>query len=418
MKRFARAVCLALLAVGYGWAGEIIEGRVFTVPERIYVNQPFELRCELVVTFGCEVEDIRLTGIPVDSDALIVEPMRKVSQTREARGANRSVTVILLSAEGRAKRPVDTACSPALSCSLLERRTSGFFSHWAMSPQRKALSPFLLKIEPLPEAGRPDGFSGAIGQFRLSGALSQQNVRPQDIVTLTVRLSGSGWLGEGATPTPPASELFKIYPAKTVVHEPLRRTTEQVWIPMSTNATEIGKVTFSYFNPQSGRYETVQAGPFRLTFTDRPETNAVSTVKVIQTDLTKGSGDSVPAVGISLAQVNQSVRHSRPLLAVAASVLIALFVLFTMIGRHTVWGIVSAALLIGIGCAVGAAMNRQERHDVQTLSRRCEVRFAPSARSVTLFTLNPGVEVVPLERAGEWTRIDADGRRGWIERME
>ena len=312
MRRFLLAAALLPLGIWTGWAGEILEGRWFTVPEKIYVNQPFELRCELVVTFGTELEDVRLGGVPVNSDALALKPMQKISQTREARGEHRSVTVILLSAEGRALKTVDASYSPVISCSLLERRTSGFFSHWAMSPAKKSFPPFRLRILPFPEEGRPAGFAGAVGRFRLSGTLSRQDVRPQDIVTLTLSLSGTGWMGEGAMPAPEASGTFKVYPVKETLHEPLRRVTEQVWIPISTNATEIGKVTFPYFNPQSGRYETAQAGPFRLTFTGDAETNAVSTVKVIQTDLPKEGDETLPMTGISLAQVNQSVRHFRP----------------------------------------------------------------------------------------------------------
>ena len=48
------------------------------------------------------------------------------------------------------------------------------------------------------------------------------------------------------------------------------------------------------------------------------------------------------------------------------------------------------------------------------LSEPAEVRFAPSPRANALFSLTAGTSVVPLERAADWTRIDAQGQRGWV----
>ena len=56
----------------------------------------------------------------------------------------------------------------------------------------------------------------------------------------------------------------------------------------------------------------------------------------------------------------------------------------------------------------------------RTLNHRTDVLFAPSRSAATLFSLNPGAAVTPIETAGTWVRIDAAGRRGWIsaERMD
>ena len=53
-------------------AGEFVSGRLYTVPETIYVNQAFEIYFELEVTFGSEVEDLRIRDFPNQPDLLTV----------------------------------------------------------------------------------------------------------------------------------------------------------------------------------------------------------------------------------------------------------------------------------------------------------------------------------------------------------
>src|SRR5574344_1574486 len=173
MRNTIRWMTAAIMAAAAAAsAEEIINGRFYTEPEKVYVNEPFELRLELVVTFGGEIEDLRIGGIPNDPTLLELGQMRQLSQTRESRDG-RDVSVFHYSVSARGKKAFSRHCAPALSCSLVVRRAVGFFSHWQAYPQEKSLAPFDLKILSLPETGWPAGFTGAIGSFRLSGKLSQ-----------------------------------------------------------------------------------------------------------------------------------------------------------------------------------------------------------------------------------------------------
>ena len=77
-------------------------------------------------------------------------------------------------------------------------------------------------------------------------------------------------------------------------------------------------------------------------------------------------------------------------------------------------GIALSIVLIGAGVWAGHALSqRNAKTGAVKLADRCDVRFAPSGQALLLFTLNPDTEVTPLETSGDWTRIDAAGRRGW-----
>jgi len=95
-------------------------------------------------------------------------------------------------------------------------------------------------------------------------------------------------------------------------------------------------------------------------------------------------------------------------------VLVAFFVFFLLVGTHKVLA-AGVGLLILVGSlATGYRLHSKTALSTRHLTRRAEVRFAPSQQSALLFTLNPGSTVVPLEQAGPWVRIDAAGRRGWL----
>jgi len=320
--------------------------------------------------------------------------------------------VLHFSARARCFKPVDQTFSPSIQCMLVERRNNGFFSQWQSYPKTKQLASFELKALPLPEAGRPASFSGAIGSFRLSGRATPNRVQPGDIVTLSLELSGKGWLGDATMPTPSASPLFKAYPVKERLREPLHIETDQVLIPQNTNAVEIAALRFNYFNPATERYEESVAGPFRLTFDAAVEKPKVADVQVIDTTVPLRS-EAQPQV-VTLARVNQTLRQLLPLIAGCAGALAAFFAFFMLYGKHKRLAFVVAFLLLAGGIGTGYALRGRKPVETVKLTRQTDVLFAPSRAAAVLFPLNPGAAVTPLEHAGAWVRVDASGRRGWI----
>ena len=404
------AIPFSLLLTTYSFAGDLLGGRLYTVPEKVYVNQAFEIHFELEVTFGSEVQDVRINGFPNNPDLLTVSPLEDAADSRVARDGQ-SITVRRFTAKARAHRPFEQTFNTSVQCMLVERRSTGFFSHWQSFPKQKQIDSFALRIQPLPTANRPAHFSGAIGSFRLAGRLSQSTVRPGDIITLSLDLAGQGWLGDTpAMPQPPASPLFKTYPAKETLREPTRLKTEQVLIPQTTNATEIAAVRFSFFNPATGAYEETATGPFCLTFSDAPAAPKADNVRVIDT----AAATAPLAKSVTIEQVNLRLRHAVPLLAGSAGALAAFFVFFMLVGEHRRLAVIAGLLVLAGG--IGAAWLLSGRTDTaaRQITRRTDVLFAPSASAATLFPLNPGTAVIPLETSGAWTRIDAAGRRGWI----
>ena len=392
-------------------ATDILSGRLYTVPEKIYVQQAFEIHFELETTVGAEVEDLRISDFPNDPKILSLgrlEPASRTSGTRDGQ----AIHVLHFMAQARGLWVIEQTFNPRLQCSLVQRRSVGFFSQWQSSAKQLQLAPFTLRILPLPAAGRPENFGGAVGSFRLAGRLSANAARPGDIITLTLDLTGQGWLNESQAPLPPASPLFKTYPAKEKLREPQRIQTEQVFIPQATNATEIAAARFCFFNPEKERYEECVAGPFKLTISDASSAPKAEEVRVIDT-ARPSSSEAAPQAD-SLELVHMTLRQALPLLVGSAGAIAAFFVFFLLYGRHTRLAFVCGAALLAAGIGAGYATSGKADVTTRQVSKRAEVLFAPSRAAAALFSLNPGAAVTPLETAGAWVRIDAAGRRGWI----
>jgi hypothetical protein len=402
------ACCLLPLATH---AGDLLSGRLYTVPERIFVSQAFEIHFELEVTAGDEVEDLRISDFPNDPKLLTLGRLETTSRTSATRGGQ-SISVLHFVAAARGHQPLEHTFNPRLHCSLVQRRNSGFFSQWQTYPRQLQLAPFELRIQPLPAEGRPEHFSGAVGVFRLTGQISQSTVQPGDIITLTLNLTGQGWLNEAFIPSPSADRLFKTYPPKERLREPLHLQTEQVFIPQSTNATEIAGVRFCFFNPAKACYEESVAGPFKLTFSDQAAGPKTEEVRVIDTSR-QATADALPKT-VSMEQMNMTLRQALPLLAGCAGAGVAFFVFFLLYGCHARLAFVFAGALLAAGIGTGYVLSGKTEATPHTTVRNTHVFFAPSRAARTLFTLTPGSTVTPLETTGTWIRIDASGRRGWI----
>ncbi len=122
---------------------------------------------------------------------------------------------------------------------------------------------FALNVLPLPEEGRPQDFSGAVGKFDFNAAISPSQVNVGDPITLRMTITGDGNLKAVTAPALNDPE-FKTYDPQ-VKDEGGTKTIEQVIIPTSTAIKEVPAFNFSYFDTQEKQYKTITRGPFPVT---------------------------------------------------------------------------------------------------------------------------------------------------------
>ncbi len=132
-----------------------------------------------------------------------------------------------------------------------------------------------LKVKPLPP-GAPPGFQPAnVGNFQLSAELSASSAELGSPVTLRVTLEGQGNLKEVQLPRASAPAALKLYEPTSqdrisAVRERIqgKRSQEYLVMAQQTGTFQIPPLAFSYFDPESRRYETLRTQA--LTLTVRP----------------------------------------------------------------------------------------------------------------------------------------------------
>ncbi len=226
-----------------------------------------------------------------EGDAFSAEPFGNPAQGRVTVGgrpyrtARFDTTIVPL-------RPGPLIIGPAIqSMSILTRSRHGdpFFDRFFGADLLAQARPYELRsnaetlaVRRLPEEGKPADFSGAVGQFDLEVSAQPTDVRANDPVTVTMRITGTGNL---STVTPPriAADAFHAYPPQSLkVEEGIgRRVFEQVLIPERVTVREIPALQLSYFDPEAGAYRTVSRGPIPLVV--RPAADAAPTLPGITT---------------------------------------------------------------------------------------------------------------------------------------
>lgn len=134
-----------------------------------------------------------------------------------------------------------------------------------------------IQVDPLPT--RPDGFSGGVGKFSISGQLDNDEVKANEPVTLRVVVSGTGNLKLIKEPVVTFPKDFDSYDAK--VTDKTRLTVNGVEgnmvydylaVPRNQGTYEIPPVEFTYFDTATDKYVTVKTEPFKLTVTKGDKT--------------------------------------------------------------------------------------------------------------------------------------------------
>jgi hypothetical protein len=401
------AAFLALLLCAGAQAVEIHAARFVIQPERVYVNQPIEVRLEIEVSPGAEVQDVQVEGVPLDSFALL-SPYQKEDR-RQVRRGDRTVDVLPFTSAARAANPVRQTFNGVLRATVVERRSTGFFTSVSSATAAVRMDPLTLEFRPLPPDA-PPGFQGAVGNFRLSAQLEPARAAPGDIVNLVCSLDGKGWLGTAQLLLPAADPLFRIYPPQEMQRdEGGRLIVKQVFVPLTTNAAQIAAVRFPYFDPAAGVYRVASAGPFHLQLVASTATSNLPAVKPFELQPLAATPSEIGDAAVA-ATVTQATR----LLPFAGVFLCAVVVAGLLYGWRPRLALAAGVILFAAGvylCQHGIARGQPHGRVVREL---VTARLCPSPGARVLFHVSPGRTVTPLEISAAWVRIDSDGRRGWV----
>jgi hypothetical protein len=127
-----------------------------------------------------------------------------------------------------------------------------------------------LTVSELPAQGRPADFHGAIGTFSIASDVSPTKADAGDPLTLRMRVTGSGNFDRVDSSMLEHLDQWKTYPPKSSFNtsDPLAfsgmKTFEQPVIATRSGVQELPALAFSYFDPNTRRYETARSTPLSV----------------------------------------------------------------------------------------------------------------------------------------------------------
>lgn len=124
-----------------------------------------------------------------------------------------------------------------------------------------------IEVKALPTEGKPADFNNAVGSFKMESDISKTETKAYEPITIKVKISGSGNIKYVKSPTFEFPSDFDTYPPK----ENLRingnsgtREIDYLVIPRHAGTFEIPAATFSYFDLNTKRYNTLKTKAFTL----------------------------------------------------------------------------------------------------------------------------------------------------------
>ena len=172
-----------------------------------------------------------------------------------------------------------------------------------------ASKPVSINIRELPATGRPAGFTGAVGDFRVRSEITSQDFTVGDTFTYTLHISGNGNFKHFEPPPfPVMSALRSIDPEVVTDSRPENNRvmgSETVRYPVvlqeDGNFT-IPPIVFSFFNPAQNSYISLETSSFQISV-------APSDMRFIPTTVAQ---QDVVMAGADISYIYRTANLGRP----------------------------------------------------------------------------------------------------------
>jgi hypothetical protein len=168
-----------------------------------------------------------------------------------------------------------------------------------------------MDIRPLPEAGKPPGFAGAVGKFNLRVSFDKDTVEVDQPVSLKAVLSGTGNIKKLPAVDIPKLDNFRLYDSGS--NENISKNGyvvsgskdyEWVLIPTAPGDYELPQVSFAYFDPAAQEYRTLLQRPGKVHVKPSSSTSSSLSGAVAK--------NIIPAARTSLNYITTDLRGKQP----------------------------------------------------------------------------------------------------------
>ena len=171
-----------------------------------------------------------------------------------------------------------------------------FFGNVQRKPIKATSPEFTFHVLDLPKKGRPDNFTGAIGNFTMGVAGAPLMVEVGEPITLTMTIGGEGNFNRVEAPVFPRNQSWKTYsPTSDFSSDSDKHTGvksfEQAIVVKKVGVNAIPSLSFSYFDPHKRDYVTLQSEPIPLQLQGGDESRSVGDVKIDQETLQQVGGN-------------------------------------------------------------------------------------------------------------------------------
>lgn len=157
-----------------------------------------------------------------------------------------------------------------------------------------------VKVSPLPEP-RPAGFNGAVGsRFSISTALDPTVARTNEAATYTLKISGTGNVKYLTAPDLDFGNNVDEYDPETTTDTKFNGsdltgtfTSTYTFVPQTVGKLHMDATPFVYFNPQTGKYVTLE-------------------IPALTTDIVRGSAAPASESGSKEKKTMDDIRYINP----------------------------------------------------------------------------------------------------------
>lgn len=266
-------------------------------------------------------------------------------------------------------------------------RRDFFFERTEVRSETWTSDPLQATIRPLPEAGRPAGFSGLVGRFAATAQASSRQVALGESLTLEVRIAGNGTLAGFSLPALPPETGLRAYDDAPEIEAALSddgfrsvATFRRAVVPEREGPLTIPPIRIPVFDPEAEAYVTVQTRPIEVMVTPGEAGGEVTSFSDGEADRRK----DVEALGDDILPVAGTARVGDRTLASVTPLVVGL-------------PLVPALALLGL--AVGGR-RRPEGPDPRTAlrARLSSLPTEPDARLAALETLFREAAAIRLGR--------------------